>query len=607
MEHFLKDIRLDSPDYEMYRYFDIKESKKEKIDSISKINFFIGKNSSGKSRFLRSIMLSIDFEMWHTQNFDSLVELHSKLAKIQYYYDGYEIEALLNIQNGYSCYDPERDHDSAQYILSCDLLKLYKNVRNDVKHIKDLARIKRVSIQSYKQARNALNTLKELLREFSAMYRFDATYIPTIRNAKPMKKIQNTWQHTNDIKNRILDEYFEVRKNTFENKVITGQEIYMLLKNGIFEWNNSYDNRVIEEYENLISEVFFDNEKILIIPKEKENTIHIKIGDKQETALHNMGDGIQSIIIMTYELFRNKEKPYIYFIEEPEIFLHPGFQRKFFEFINLSIFDKHQFFITTHSNNFLDLTFDYNDISIYTFEYIKNEMFFKIRNVSNESVQPMELLGVRNSSLLLSNCTIWVEGITDRYYIKKYLEIFQLQKFGKVMYKEGIHYSFIEYSGNNITHWSFLDGDDQMNYEYITKNIFLIVDNDDAYGAKKIRHEQLNTHLGSSNFYKLNVLEIENLVIPAVLSRVLAKLENNKQKEIQIPSVNTYAMSKLGKFIDNNVKGIEKNYSSQSGSVKNKLKFAKTVLGELKGIDDLHEDAVNLCERILDFIKVNNS
>ncbi len=31
-------------------------------------------------------------------------------------------------------------------------------------------------------------------------------------------------------------------------------------------------------------------------------------------------------------------------------------------------------------------------------------------------------LGVKPSSVYLANCTIWVEGITDRLYITKYME-----------------------------------------------------------------------------------------------------------------------------------------------------------------------------------------
>lgn len=47
------------------------------------------------------------------------------------------------------------------------------------------------------------------------------------------------------------------------------------------------------------------------------------------------------------------------FIDEPELNLHPGMQRLFFEQITLNkdITDKNlTFFITTHSNHLLDLT-----------------------------------------------------------------------------------------------------------------------------------------------------------------------------------------------------------------------------------------------------------
>jgi hypothetical protein len=66
---------------------------------------------------------------------------------------------------------------------------------------------------------------------------------------------------------------------------------------------------------------------------------------------------------------------------------------------------------------------------------------------------------VRNSSIFLSNCTIWIEGICDRLYINKFLEISQEYKLGDRYdidrLKEDLHFSYIEYGGANIVHYSF--------------------------------------------------------------------------------------------------------------------------------------------------------
>ncbi len=86
------------------------------------------------------------------------------------------------------------------------------------------------------------------------------------------------------------------------------------------------------------------------------------------------------------------------------------------------MFSKHQYFITTHSNHLIDSCFDYNCISIYKFiNYENKNNTFKVVNSSPNDVETLQLLGVNNSSVFIANCTIWVEGISDKILISKYL------------------------------------------------------------------------------------------------------------------------------------------------------------------------------------------
>src|SRR5205807_682440 len=126
---------------------------------------------------------------------------------------------------------------------------------------------------------------------------------------------------------------------------------------------------------------------------------------------------------LTFPLFMNEGKNLLFFCEEPELCMHPGMQRAFLKLITSDKFANHQYFLTTHSNHFLDLTQDFDNVSIYTVQKQiavtdkkEKDATFHIQNVSNEDRRCLEFLGVRNSSVFLSNCTIWVEGITDRRY-----------------------------------------------------------------------------------------------------------------------------------------------------------------------------------------------
>lgn len=97
-----------------------------------------------------------------------------------------------------------------------------------------------------------------------------------------------------------------------------------------------------------------------------------------------------------------------------------------------------------------------------------NEFDFKIYRCDKDH-ELLTSLGVRPSSLYLANCTIWVEGVTDRMYLSKLMQKYiqelehstssqearKAEKYKSFM--PNFHYAFIEYAGGNITHWSFLD------------------------------------------------------------------------------------------------------------------------------------------------------
>ena len=111
-----------------------------------------------------------------------------------------------------------------------------------------------------------------------------------------------------------------------------------------------------------LSNSFFEGKGIELVPRESTpGVLHVRIGDNtDDEPIDQLGDGIQSIIAILYPIFTqlSTEKHNIVGIEEPEMNLHPGMQRQLIEALNEI---KHaQFFITTHSNHFLETLFDYD-------------------------------------------------------------------------------------------------------------------------------------------------------------------------------------------------------------------------------------------------------
>ena len=377
----------------------------------------------------------------------------------------------------------------------------------------------------------------------------------------------------------------------------------------------------IKKFEIFLSKTFFNNQPFTLIPNIEDDSLHVSIGE-DEWPIYKLGDGIQSIIILLYPLFFNQGKNMMVFIEEPENSMHPGLQRLFLETIMQSNFKTFQYFITTHSNHFLDFTMDLSKISVYTFNKSKNETgesnLYKIENTSNEKTNILDLIGVRNSSVFMSNCTIWVEGITDRLYIKKYLEIYQkdLQTVErKSIYREDFNFSFVEYGGNNITHWAF--GDETMwekiKATRISSKIFLVADKDSTDtkpNSEKAKRLKLLKEVLGEHFQITEGKEIENILALPIIIKSIKTLEKNNSAKIVYDedklSRSNYLNESLGKFIEASFENLNRKYEAESGTLFCKLEFCRTAIAHLKNLSDLTLEARNLTERIYEFIESAN-
>lgn len=452
---------------------------------------------------------------------------------------------------------------------------------------------------------------------------FKKTYIPILRGIRPINSIDSTSFDNKDVfKIRTMLDYFQQNEGPID--VFTGLGVYDKVRTHLL--GNLQQRELIKEYEEYLSENFFDKKPVTLIPKEQSDVLSIKIGDEMERPIYELGDGLQSIIILTLPLFLNKGEYVLFFYEEPEQYLHPGLQRKLLEILLDKRFETYQYFMTTHSNHFLDITLDYSEISIYGFRkelddgHSSNEKTptFLIENLSHGDQSLLELLGVKNSSVFLSNCTIWVEGITDRLYLKRYFDLYmkKLEKDNPDNFKqlrEDYHFSYVEYGGNNITHWSFLDnidegdGEETINVERLCSKLLLIVDKDNG---KDERHEKLESVLGD-NFCRLDCKEIENLLSKEVLVQVIEEYEHNcgnKSPNIQQFEEEEYKDEYLGAFIENKlVNRKRKSYKAASGTVTTKLDFCKKALSHTKEFANLSEESKKLCQKIHEFILINNS
>ncbi|ANU18481.1 hypothetical protein BBI11_16195 [Planococcus maritimus] len=616
MGYHIKEIVLSKDRYVNYKIHGTAEMK---IDDLSKINILVGTNNSGKSRMLRSLFTEKDL-LFFPASFN-LPKLNEAVKNFKN-----KLISVLDSKHilGYGILKKDNIEHLTSYKFIKDSDDFLSSVYELIDYAKNLSGTQSITSSGLVNFvdHNAIQVeLKKIATEFEVelvgifsekRIDFKRVYIPTLRGLRGFEDNQNYYL------TRTQKDYFPGDESL---EIFTGLELYEEVKNLLL--GNLKDREKIMDFQKFIGDSFFEGQEVALIPNVKSDVLFVKIGTEKEYPIYNLGDGIQSLIILTFPLFKYKGENLLFFIEEPELYLHPGMQRKFLEIITHKNFDGYQYFLTTHSNHFLDMTLDMDKMSIYSFnkeledvDSREKNATFIIENVSNEDDNVLKMLGVKNSAVFLSNCTIWVEGITDRYYIRHFLNLYQetLDKFP--VYKEDIHYSFVEYSGNNITHWSFLDENENedeeifksINESRVCGTLFLITDKDSK--KKETRQSKLAQALGE-RYYCLECREIENILTATTLKKVIASYEKVKVSELKFTknfSSKTYRDELLGRFIEKVIrdKNRQGSYSSTSGAVSDKIGFCKRAISEMKSFEDLSEEAQKLSIELYEFIAANN-
>lgn len=574
------------------------------VTESKQINLFVGPNNSGKSREIRELF-SCDQLLLQIAGLSSetvlreAVESHSDWT----YHTGLSNQgktALLQNIN--------KMLQNTHLVALSDLSEQMSTLPSD-----DVWRVKQFIEKSILEP---LFTRNEHYDEAWRLFKLEwsKVYIPTLRSLRHIDS-------EDKYHNRTLKDYF-TNSLSESHSIFTGHSLYEDLKAHLL---GSHEQREkVSKYEEYLSRSFFFGQPISIVPRVGKDVVFFKEGDKKERAIFDLGDGIQSIIMLTFPVFM-AEKPTMFFIEEPEHYLHAGLQRTLIE--TLANFEEHMFFMTTHSNHFLDMAQERDDISV---QHVRREGEETIISPSTKHAELLTDLGVRASSVLLANCSIWVEGITDKLYLRTYLEKY-LQELKSIdsereaklrSYHENLHYVFTEYQGSNITHWGFdedVESDSQTPARKLSNNIMLIADAD--IKTKGERVDLLKDALGD-NFYLLDWKEIENYIPHNILVDTAKKrweTFNTKHncsisRFANIPEGHFEHSNRgigliLEGFVDSPEPDKRSFFRDKSGTIKDKVKFCRTAVEIMNNPEtqwELTPQLNDLCEKIWDFIEKHN-
>lgn len=425
--------------------------------------------------------------------------------------------------------------------------------------------------------------------------------------------------------NRTNKDYF---KDSIDSKdLITGESLYEELSRCLL--GEPEDRELISNYEQKLSLYFFDDQTISLIPKYQDDVVYIKIGNDKQLPIYKIGDGLQQVIILTYEAFIKKNETLAFFIEEPELHMHPGMLRQLMNFyLNET---PHYYFFTTHSNHLLDMVDESDEVIIQKFTKTADGKFQINRCDKDRDL--LAALGVKPSSVYLANCTIWVEGITDRLYIAKYMQKYleELEANGSDLYTTyrrfmpNYHYAFVEYAGGNIAHWSFdevaadQEADRGLTAKRIASDMLLIVDGDNEGKADRV--QTLAEELGDKSFHIFTCREIENTlpmnIIIATAKDKFSRMQADTKAgfDISLLDVNTtlpdfnHATDGIGRILDDAIwpagsAPTKSCFGESSGTIKDKLGFCRLALSMMEQESwQLTDSARALCEKIFQHIE----
>lgn len=658
---------------------------------MKRINILVGSNNSGKSRFMRaiiSVMGSKSLKLQRPQSYivmrEDLKEFLSETSGLilqNEEFNSIELESFDNILSELGNLRAFlRSLIEQNFAQQPDIASEYrqKYARNFQLYYSRLAfgnwhtfveKIRAFTdFISSDEMNNEFKILKKLSEDSSNLF-----YIPSSRS---LKKFHSSLDEVIFDAKHPLSNYFstetkEQRENTKKfliNKPFTAlthfdyniKDSQIITGEGFFEdimqslLGKPAERKRVIEYQEKISHYFFNNQEVTIIPNVKENALEIKIGNDEQYPIAHLGDGLQQVIILTYTPFLKNEQS-MFFIEEPEMHLHAGYVKQIIKFLLNET--NHTYFMTTHSNYLLDMINESNQITLYRVDkkQILEDDSTRIETVikrCDKDRSVLQVLGVKPSSVFLANCTIWIEGITDRLYLveymKKYLKELKDQDEEKYYnysrYIDGYHYAFVEYQGANLAHWNFetelindVDSgkENGLNALLVTSEALVIADSD---LTGKPRFEEIKNQLGF-NLQITRGKETENTLPKEILVEMFyqlcpangrsggkTKLTKDENHLSHFKDNFEISSKGIGKYFDDTLTRLRKaniiesltendkaykfsDSKSKQGTIKKKTEFCRSAIELMQDENfewKLTESARELCEAIFNHIEKCN-
>ncbi len=250
---------------------------------------------------------------------------------------------------------------------------------------------------------------------------------------------------------------------------------------------NKKDTIIQEDVLNAFNEILGTDGHYRNIKVKQDNgdnwEIVLEDDDKNQYQISKLGSGLKTILMVLLNLIAIsndfKDKTMVFAFEELENNLHPALEKRLYSYIfNYAQKNNYMIFLTTHSPVAIDMFSREESVQFYKTE--RNSSGYQIVPISSfdDSIEVIDDLGIKASDLLQANGIIWVEGPSDRIYIKNWLNA----KYSGI-FEEGRDYQFVYYGGRLLAHYTACDPmkeevDSYINVLAVNSKAFFVMDSD---------------------------------------------------------------------------------------------------------------------------------